>query len=52
MPLHVEEISGKVEALKIDLLRPDPSVIRIQIAWDGYRAWADFHAFLAHRWLL
>jgi hypothetical protein len=42
MPLHVEEISGKVEAFKIDLLRPTSSIIRIQIAWDHYKAWADF----------
>jgi hypothetical protein len=42
LPLHVEKISGKVEALKIDLLRQTPSIIRIQIAWDHYKAWADF----------
>jgi hypothetical protein len=42
LPLHVEEVGGKIEALKIDLLMPTPSVIRLQIAWDHYRASADF----------
>jgi hypothetical protein len=42
LPLHVEKISGKVEALKIDLLRQTPGIIRIQITWDQYNAWADF----------
>jgi Protein of unknown function (DUF2911) len=41
-PMHVEQTGEKVEALKIDLLAGPGGVIRLQVAWDLYKAWVDF----------
>jgi hypothetical protein len=44
-PMHVEQTVEKVEALKIDLLQRPGGVIRLQVAWDLYKAWVDFTTF-------
>ena len=44
-PMHVEKTTEKVEALKIDLLQRPGGTIRLQVAWDLYKAWVDFTTF-------
>lgn len=44
-PMHVEQTTEKTEALKIDLLQRPGGIIRLQVAWDLYKAWVDFTTF-------
>jgi hypothetical protein len=43
--MHVEQTSEKTEALRIDLLQRPGGIIRLQVAWDLYKAWVDFTTF-------